>query len=221
LIALVSGVVIGTVGALALATPAHAHLTTVSGTAVCLTDTGEWQITWTVTNSEDDIPGKVTGVEADPDTPVSEIVVGAVLPADGALTGVQVVPGTTTSATLKVSAEWIRTGRDGHPRVITSTDTGHARFEGKCEAPPPESPAPESPAPESPAPESPAPESPAPESPAPESPAAPESPEPGEGGGLPVTGASTGVVAIVALLLVAFGGAMYVIARRRRIRFTA
>jgi hypothetical protein len=44
---------------------------------------------------------------------------------------------------------------------------------------------------------------------------------PGEGGGLPVTGASTGIVAGIALLLVAFGGAMYLAARRRRIRFTA
>lgn len=53
------------------------------------------------------------------------------------------------------------------------------------------------------------------------SPAPEESPEPGEGGGLPVTGASTGVVAGIALLLVAFGAAMYLVARRRRIRFTA
>jgi hypothetical protein len=75
-------------------------------------------------------------------------------------------------------------------------------------------------APECPTPTPPPPESPAPESPAPESPA-PESPEPGEGGGLPVTGASTGFVALVASLLVAFGSAMYLVARRRRIRFTA
>jgi hypothetical protein len=210
LIALIAGVALGTAGALALATPASAHHVTVTGTAECITDTGEWQITWTVTNSEDDIPGTVTGVVATPDTPVSDIVVGATLPADGTLVGTQVVPGATSSASLTVAIEWTRPYKK-----IRDRDTGTVPLDGTCAPPPP--PPPSEPPPTEPPPTEPPPPS---EPPATEPPAT-ESPEPGEGGGLPVTGASTGIVAGVALLLVAFGTAMFLIARRRRIRFTA
>jgi LPXTG-motif cell wall-anchored protein len=43
----------------------------------------------------------------------------------------------------------------------------------------------------------------------------------GAGGGLPVTGASTGLVAGAALALLALGGGLFLVARRRRITFTA
>jgi LPXTG-motif cell wall-anchored protein len=43
----------------------------------------------------------------------------------------------------------------------------------------------------------------------------------GAGGGLPVTGASTGIVAGAALALLAVGGGLFLVARRRRITFTA
>lgn len=43
----------------------------------------------------------------------------------------------------------------------------------------------------------------------------------GAGGGLPVTGASTSIVAGAALALLAVGGGLFLVARRRRITFTA
>lgn len=60
--------------------------------------------------------------------------------------------------------------------------------------------------------------------PEPSTPAVPEEEEPGgEGGGdeLPVTGASTGIMAGAAAGLVGLGGALYLVARRRRVSFTA
>jgi LPXTG-motif cell wall-anchored protein len=45
--------------------------------------------------------------------------------------------------------------------------------------------------------------------------------EDGEGGELPVTGMSTGLIALGALALLAVGGGLFLVARRRRITFTA
>ena len=43
----------------------------------------------------------------------------------------------------------------------------------------------------------------------------------GEGGELPVTGVSTGLIALGAVVLLAIGGGLFLVARRRRVTFTA
>src|SRR6185312_8709415 len=43
----------------------------------------------------------------------------------------------------------------------------------------------------------------------------------GDGGGLPLTGANTGLLAGAALVLVSGGGGLFFMARRRRVRFAA
>lgn len=45
--------------------------------------------------------------------------------------------------------------------------------------------------------------------------------EGGEGGELPVTGANTGFIALAAVVLLAVGGGLFLVARRRRVTFTA
>lgn len=69
---------------------------------------------------------------------------------------------------------------------------------------------------------------PAPASPTPEAttaaptPGASEGPAPGAGGEqLPQTGVSTGVIALGAVVLLVVGGGLYLVARRRRVSFTA
>lgn len=48
-----------------------------------------------------------------------------------------------------------------------------------------------------------------------------EDPADGEGAGLPETGAPTGLIVGGALALLALGGGLFLVARRRRLRFTA
>lgn len=83
--------------------------------------------------------------------------------------------------------------------------------------PPPDCPTPQSPEPTT--------QSPSPDSPEPSTATEPSessaSPGPGQGGGLPVTGAQSGIAVGIALALLAVGGGLYFAARRRRIRFTA
>jgi len=124
----------GTAAALVLASPASAHHPTVSGKAVCDSATGDWVVTWTVGNTEDDLTGEVISVTLTPaSTTVSKIAVGATIPkdGDGTLDGVQRVSTSETSASLTVKARWIRDNR-----IIEDSRTGKAEFEGTCAAKP-------------------------------------------------------------------------------------
>lgn len=140
----VAATAIGVIGAVALASPASAHHPIITGEA-CKDTTGDWVITWTVTNSETDIEGKITSVTVSPDGDISPIAVDAILPknGEGALTAEQVVPADTTSASLEVTAEWMRTSGKR-----TATRAADAVIKGDCE-PPAASPSPSpSPSPE-------------------------------------------------------------------------
>ncbi|MFC4105070.1 cell wall anchor protein [Micromonospora zhanjiangensis] len=117
-----------------MAAPASAHHPIVFGSAECDTATGNWNVDWTVTNSERDLDGKITKVEVTPDgTTVSNIAPDATLPKspDGPLKGRQVVPGNSkaTGASLKVEASWKR------DRTITASASGSVAFKGTCETP--------------------------------------------------------------------------------------
>lgn len=257
--AIAASACIGAAGVLALASPASAHHPTVHGEAVCDTTTGEWVITWTVENSEDDLTGEIKQVSVTPEADLTTIVEGATLPksGDGPLTEQVRVGGDVTEASLSVTVHWIRNGG-----LIVDKDRAKVQLGGGCAATAPvvdstsdcdsltvtvTNPA---------------------EEPltatvtsgevteeltvAPgetgevtvdategtvatvtigdqttevawQQPEDCDEPQEGEGGGgdLPETGVPTGLVAGAAVLLLALGGGLYLVARRRRITFTA
>jgi LPXTG-motif cell wall-anchored protein len=129
LVAVTASAFIGLVGALALAAPVSAHKPLVDGVAECDLATGEYVITWTVANSEDDITGELTAVQADPGG-LSTIVVGATLPkeGDGVLSETQRVPGDTTEASLSVRATWMR------DKPVVADDGTTLYLDGDCAA---------------------------------------------------------------------------------------
>jgi hypothetical protein len=128
----------GTAAVLALSTtPAFAHHTTVSGEAVCDAETGSWVITWTVKNSQSNKSANlilVNSTPSGPGTSLTGIVVGAFLPKPlGTLTGTQIVPGTTTQATLTVQGKW-ESLYPGQPQFVEKPPkTGMVTLGGKCE----------------------------------------------------------------------------------------
>lgn len=132
---LASALVVGALAALAVASPANAHDTTVSGKGVCDRATGEWVITWTITNSQNNIVGKLTNVTLTPaGSAVTAIAVDAVLPlkSNGPLTGVQRLPATDEPrAALAVSVLWDYADRDD----VTDSARDEAEFEGTCNVP--------------------------------------------------------------------------------------
>jgi LPXTG-motif cell wall-anchored protein len=118
-------------GAVALASPAQAHHTVVTGTAVC-TPT-EWVITWTVANWDTTMTATLD-VTADPNTPITNIVDGATLPGStkvknnwtaGKLVGEQRVPLSTEKVDLTIKGKWTNSN--------TATNSGHVKLnDAKC-----------------------------------------------------------------------------------------
>ncbi|GGM36975.1 hypothetical protein GCM10011608_21990 [Micromonospora sonchi] len=113
-LAVLSAALIGMTGAAAMATPASAHHTTITGKVVCDQLTGERVITWKVENSELRTAATVTKVTAEPSTPVKVLVAGAdpvdlqgfAIGRGGSVEAVQRVPGDTLNAKLTVEARW-------------------------------------------------------------------------------------------------------------------
>jgi hypothetical protein len=110
LVAVAASGFLGVAGALALATPASAQPPVLDSTLDCDEVTGQYVITWTVTNRVD-FPGTLTGVafEPAPDPALSPgIVTGAPLPAadGGPLQAEHRVPGDTVTASLAVTLTW-------------------------------------------------------------------------------------------------------------------
>jgi LPXTG-motif cell wall-anchored protein len=109
--AVAAGALLGLAGVVALAGPASAHHTEISSEVSCVNEDGSWQVTWTVTNSEPDLVGKVTAVNFTPQASTfTGIAVGAELPrkGQGVLTAVQKLGESDTQANLSISAEWKR-----------------------------------------------------------------------------------------------------------------
>lgn len=173
--ALGAGLLVATAAVLVSATPASAHHSIVRGSYACDKVNGQWVVSWTVRNSEQDIPATIKTVSAEPGGgSLTGITVGATVPAGGTLTGVQLVPATARWARLTVFAEWERDGKvigewkgkDATRKVWFKRD--------RCEkdTPPPVSPSASAPVSPSASPAAPASPSPAPTpsvSPAPES----------------------------------------------------
>jgi hypothetical protein len=138
--ALAAAFLLSSIALLAVAGPAHAHHAEVSGVADCDKVKGQWVITWTVNNSQENKDATLVSVVAAPDSTVEGIAVGAVVPRNlpssnnGELQGVQRVPGATTEATLTVGLDWPAHDERGE------TYTGKVALKGTCApqtAPPP------------------------------------------------------------------------------------
>ncbi|MFI2652880.1 hypothetical protein [Micromonospora fulviviridis] len=138
LLSLAGVMLLGMLAALAAASPAAAHRTRVSGAAVCQPD-GTYEITWQVSDgSWENRYAQITTLVARPQKPIDGIKVGSAISADtdgngpkGVVVGVQRVPGTTTSASLTVSATWFE--RNGDRTGISSTASGQAGgLKGTC-----------------------------------------------------------------------------------------
>lgn len=131
-IGLAAAVGVATLASVLLPGTAHAHEPTVTGAAECDVETGNWIVTWKVTNSEADLAGTLTEVSVIPaDAPLPGIAVGDALPtAPDALTAKQTLPGSATSASLSVTATWQRP-------TFTVTESASASVElgGSCEKP--------------------------------------------------------------------------------------
>ncbi|GIJ07131.1 LPXTG cell wall anchor domain-containing protein [Micromonospora andamanensis] len=127
-----AGALIGLAGVAVVAAPASAHHPIIKGVG-CKLANGDVKVEWTVSNSESRWVAEVDAVYTPSRTPVTNIVVGAVLPkaGEGSLVGEQIVP-RGKAAHLTVKAVW---KKDRH--TVSNTQTGKARYIGKCAEPEP------------------------------------------------------------------------------------
>ncbi|MBB5872193.1 hypothetical protein F4553_005627 [Allocatelliglobosispora scoriae] len=154
-LAVAAGAAIAVVGAIALAVPSVAATPTaftggggndsqlaIDGRAECLRATGEWRITWTLTNKRNR-DATITDKTSNPDTTVTVVggstaLKGSVIPKksgrdDGELTAVQTVPGSADKVKLTVKVSWPKE----HGKSETSTQDETVTFRGgPCTAPP-------------------------------------------------------------------------------------
>jgi LPXTG-motif cell wall-anchored protein len=194
---------VGLAASAMLAAPASAHTAALSYDKVCDTETGKVKVTWTVSN---DYPADATLKNVNASPALTTIVNGATVAKqangkDGVLSeSVLVAPGT------KVSLGFTATWPDGvkYTVPVKTVDT-----EGVCK----ESPSPSPSESESPSPSPSGGTGGGGESPSPSRSAAPPA--------LPVTGAQTGLYAGGAVVLLGAGAGLFVLARRRRIKFEA
>lgn len=148
---------IAVVGAIALAVPSvaagptalgggnsHDNQLSVSGEAECLHASGEWVITWTLTNQRNR-DATITAITSTPSTPVTVVggstaLSGSVIPKKvastlGKLEATQTVPGSASSAKLEIKVTWPQD--NGNDKIDTSTQEGTVTFVGgPCTAPP-------------------------------------------------------------------------------------
>jgi LPXTG-motif cell wall-anchored protein len=192
---------VGLAASAMLAAPASAHTASLSHDAVCDTKYNMVKVTWTISN---DYPAVATLSNVYASPTLSAIVNGATVPKktdkDGVLSQ-SVLVGAGTKVSLGFTATW----PDGVTRTVgpQAVDTT-----GICK----ESPSPSPSESESPSPSPSGGTGGGGESPSPSRSAAPS---------LPVTGAQTGLYAGGAVVLLGAGAGLFLLARRRRIKFEA
>jgi LPXTG-motif cell wall-anchored protein len=129
---LAAAVLAGLLATFVLATPASAHSTSVNGEAVCDSETGNFKVTWTVSNDWY-TEVTLTNVALEPaGTSAPPIADGAkIAPSPGKLVGVQTIPGninpTATSSTvarLTETGEW--------PDFTERYETNKVTIVGQC-----------------------------------------------------------------------------------------
>jgi hypothetical protein len=104
-----ASLVFATVGLALVAAPAHATpnpTAELKAYAVCDPSKQEWVVTWKLTNKDGTKSATLSNLTPSQATAISNIDNGAVIGANGTLTGVQRFPGSVTSATLKVDLTW-------------------------------------------------------------------------------------------------------------------
>jgi LPXTG-motif cell wall-anchored protein len=105
------GALLGLVGMATFATPALACHPEIDKVSSCVNKADHtWTVTWQVENSERNLEGTVTKVTTN-GSGMTGIVVGAKIPANGTLTGVQTLPDSVNTARFSVTAEWFFNGR--------------------------------------------------------------------------------------------------------------
>ncbi|MGC4876621.1 cell wall anchor protein [Micromonospora sp. DT43] len=117
-LAILGAALVGLTGVAAVATPASAHHTEISATVGCDRLTGERVITWKVENSETNKDATLQTVTTTPGTPVNVLtktakavpLQGYVIDQGSSVKAEQRVPANTTTANLKVYAEWLVDG---------------------------------------------------------------------------------------------------------------
>jgi hypothetical protein len=108
---------LGIVGALALASPASAHHSYVSGDASCPhPETGEWRVTWTITSWAEQWHNADKFKVIDLSAPIDGITIGEWQSMDQAFVGEQVLTAEITSVELTVTTMW----NNGHASTDTS-----------------------------------------------------------------------------------------------------
>jgi hypothetical protein len=139
---LIAGTVLGLAGVVAFAAPASAHHSVVSGTPKCDTATGDWVVTWDIdTVSPQREAPNYRFVQFDV-TPAGSTVTNvatntAIVATDThpqtypytsnqTLVGEQRLPGSATSASLTVRAQWNNRVKDTKPHTAT------VNFDGTC-----------------------------------------------------------------------------------------
>jgi LPXTG-motif cell wall-anchored protein len=119
---------VGLAATVALGSPASAHHPVVTGDYECVD--GGWEVTWTVTNSENDLDGKLIDVVYSPEHDGQVVKTDAVLPTSvqGNLVEKLALPASAEGASLYVEVEWYR----GYKRIVAD-DKADLTFEGTCE----------------------------------------------------------------------------------------
>ena len=121
---LITTVVASAAMVVGFATPALAHHNTVAVSAVCNQQTGEFDVTWGVTNSETDKSETITA-----STRSSAIAVGTTISDGGTFTSTEHFPGDSTETlSLQVSAKW----ENGN---TNTSNTASVTLAGDCEKP--------------------------------------------------------------------------------------
>jgi LPXTG-motif cell wall-anchored protein len=124
-LALAGATFIGLVAAVALAPPpASAQQATVTGTYRCVPEIAQWEVTWTVRNSQPDVAAEIVEAVYDPAHEPQTIKAGAAVPEQGTLTEVLVLPANVRDADLRVRTAWSDGQEDTDEQTLT--------FEGEC-----------------------------------------------------------------------------------------
>ena len=122
---LITTVVASAAMVVGFATPALAHHNTVAVSAVCNQQTGEFDVTWGVTNSESDKSETITASTRSSAT----IAVGTTISDGGTFTSTEHFPGDSTETlSLQVSAKW----ENG---ATNTSNTASVTLAGDCEKP--------------------------------------------------------------------------------------